>query len=518
MLLHLYRIKLELGDKIMSSVDNLATVAGLEPANVWQYFAGIAHVPRPSKREERIRKHVRDWAAAKNLPCREDARGNVIINAPATAGCEGAPSIVLQAHLDMVPEKNAGTQHDFEKDPICLVIDKDDASGKAIVRADGTTLGADNGMGVAMAMAAATDENVKHGPLELIFTLDEEDGMTGAKAIEADSLTGRMMLNLDTEEDDTICIGCAGGCDSNIELAYDNAGLATTDAEQVLVKVAGLRGGHSGCDIHENRGNAIKLLTKALRRCSGMSLQVSDVRGGSKRNAIPREASALVGGKAGLLDALRASADQVRQLALTEAPDVNLTITAEAHTCDKDHAWISEQDTKRLLCCLTALPNGVMGMSPAVPGLVQSSNNVATISTQRNGDGVRVRVATLSRSSNASCITNICEQIAAIGRLAGGSVETGNAYPGWEPNIDSELLGVGRRVYQELFGDEPKVEAVHAGLECGIIGERVPGMDMISFGPTITGAHSPDEQIYVESVEKSWRYLRAMLNALSGAA
>ncbi len=502
----------------MSSVDNLATVAGLEPSIVWQYFAGIADVPRPSKHEERIRKHVFDWAESKNLPCCEDARGNVLINAPVSAGCDGAPSIVLQAHLDMVPEKNAGTKHDFENDPICLVTDKDSASGKPIVRADGTTLGADNGMGVAMAMAAATDPSVKHGPLELIFTLDEEDGMTGAKAIESDFLKGRIMLNLDTEEDDTICIGCAGGCDSNIVFAFTNAGLSTRDAEQVLVQVAGLRGGHSGCDIHENRGNAIKLLTKALRRCGSEGLQVSDIRGGSKRNAIPREASALVAGPAGLLDALRASAQQVRRLALTEATEPNLTISATAHNCDKDHAWLSAEDTERLLSCLTALPHGVLGMSPAVPGLVQSSNNVATLSCQRSGDGVRVHVAALSRSSNASCITNICEQIAATARLAGASVETDNEYPGWEPNIDSALLGVSRRVYQQLFGDGPKVEAVHAGLECGIIGKRVPGMEMISFGPTITGAHSPDEQIYVESVEKSWRYLRAMLDALSGAA
>lgn len=505
----------------MSSVDNRKTVADLSPSIVWQNFAGIANVPRPSKHEDRIRRHMRDWAQSKNLPCREDATGNIVVEVPASPGCENAPTIVLQAHLDMVPEKNSGTTHDFENDPIRLVIGEDAVSGKPaqpIVRADGTTLGADNGMGVAMAMAVAVDPGVKHGPLELLFTLDEEDGMTGAKAIAADFLTGRIMLNLDTEEDDTIYIGCAGGCDSNITLAYQAANLASDAAEQVLVTVAGLRGGHSGCDIHENRGNAIKLLTRVLRRCGAKGLQVSDMRGGSKRNAIAREANALVAGPAGLLNALRTSADHVVQQALTESTETNLLISAEAHQCDKDHAWISADDTKRLLCCLTAVPHGVLGMSPSVPGLVQTSNNVATIAFHRDDADARVEVGALSRSSNASCIENTCEQIAATVRLAGGCVETGNEYPGWEPNTDSPVLAVGRRVYEELFGGPAKVEAVHAGLECGIIGERVPGMDMISIGPTITGAHSPDELIYIESVEKSWKYLRAMLEALTGAA
>ena len=499
----------------MSQVDNLKTVAGLSPALVWQSFAGIADMPRPSKHEERIREHVRAWADSKNLPCREDERGNVLIEVPASPGCESAPIIVLQAHLDMVPEKNTGTDHDFENDPICLVIDKDKTSGQAIMRADGTTLGADNGMGVAMAMAAATDPSVKHGPLELIFTLDEEDGMTGAKALASDFLKGRTMLNLDTEEDDTIYIGCAGGCDSNITFAYQSGGLASQNTEQVLVNISGLRGGHSGCDIHENRGSAIKLLARTLRRCGIKGLQVSDIRGGSKRNAIPREASALIAGPTGLLDALQTSADLVRQLALTESAETNLAISVEAHDCDKDHAWLSAEDSRRVLCCLAALPHGVLGMSPAVPGLVQTSNNVATVRCVRDGSGVRVEVGALSRSSNASCLDNTCEQIAATARLAGGSVETGNDYPGWEPNIDSPALAIGKRVYEQLFGESAKVEAVHAGLECGIIGKRVPDMDMISIGPTITGAHSPDEQIYIESVEKSWNYLVAMLDALA---
>lgn len=502
----------------MNQVDNLRTVAGLSPSIVWRNFACIADVPRPSKREERIRKHVRDWAGTKDLRCREDARGNVLIEAPASSGCASAPTIVLQAHLDMVPEKNTGTVHDFENDPICLVIEDDKTSGKPIVRANGTTLGADNGMGVALAMAAATDPAVKHGPLELIFTLDEEDGMTGAKAISPEFITGRIMLNLDTEDDDTIYIGCAGGCDSNITLVYQDGDLSSPATEQVLVQVSGLRGGHSGCDIHENRGSAIKILTRTLRRCGAKNLQISDIRGGSKRNAIPREASALVAGSPGLLDALRTSAAQVRRLSLTESAEANLLISVEAHECGKDHGWLSAEDTRRVLCCLAALPHGVLGMSPAVPGLVQTSNNVATVCCRRDGSGVRVEVGTLSRSSNASCIENTCEQIAATARLAGGSVEIGNEYPGWEPRLDSPVLSVGRRVYEELFGKPPRVEAVHAGLECGIFGKQVPGMDMISIGPTITGAHSPDEQIFIESVEKSWTYLKAMLDALTCAA
>lgn len=499
----------------MKHTDNLQTVAELAPSLVWQLFAGISDVPRPSKREERIRKHVREWAASKNLTCREDSVGNVLIEVPASRGHENAPIIVLQAHLDMVHEKNSGTTHDFDNDPIRLKIVKDQATGRTIVRADGTTLGADNGMGVAMAMAVAIDSEVTHGPLELLFTLDEEDGMTGAKALEADFLKGRTLLNLDTEEDDTIYVGCAGGCDTNMSLPFATGDRDSGSNAEIMVKVAGLRGGHSGTEIHENRGSAIKLLIRTLLRCAASGLQVSDIRGGSKRNAIPREASALVAGPAGSLDALRTAADQVRAQALTESAEPNLVISVERHECEKTHAWLSAEDTRRLLACLAALPQGVLGMSPAVPGLVQTSNNVSTVGCRRDGSATVVEVGTLSRSSNASCLDNTCEQIAAIARLAGGSVETGNEYPGWEPDLDSKVLGVARRVYEDIFKEAPKVEAVHAGLECGIIGRRIPGMDMTSIGPTITGAHSPDELTYADSVEKSWRHLVGMLGALA---
>ena len=499
----------------MNPSDNLQTVAQLTPSLVWQLFAGISDVPRPSKREERIRKHVRNWAASKNLVYREDDVGNVLIEVPASTGHENAPIIVLQAHLDMVHEKNSGTTHDFDNDPIRLKIVKDQASGRTIVRATDTTLGADNGMGVAMAMAVAIAPDITHGPLELLFTLDEEDGMTGAKALQADFIKGRTLLNLDTEEDDTIYVGCAGGCDTNISLRFATGDRDSGPSDEVLVKVAGLRGGHSGTEIHENRGSAIKLLTRTLLRSGASGLQVSDIRGGSKRNAIPREASALIAVSVGSFDALRASADQVRTQAMTESAEANLAITVEHHKCDKSHSWLTAEDTKRLLTCLAALPQGVLGMSPAVPGLVQTSNNVSTIGCRRDGSDTVVEVGTLSRSSNASCLDNTCEQIAAVARLAGGAVETGNEYAGWDPDLDSKVLGVARRVYEETFNEAPKVEAVHAGLECGIIGRRVPGMDMTSIGPTITGAHSPDELTYADSVEKSWRYLVAVLAALA---
>ncbi len=500
----------------MNHADNLKTVAELSPSLVWRLFAGISNVPRPSKREEHIRKHVREWATSRSLTCRADTVGNMLVQVPASTGHDNAPTIVLQAHLDMVHEKNAGTTHDFDNDPIHLKIVEDQVTGRTIIRANETTLGADNGMGVAMAMAAAADPDVTHGPLELLFTVDEEDGMTGAKALHPEFLKGRIMLNLDTEEDDTIYIGCAGGCDSNITLRFASGDRDSDASDEILVKVAGLRGGHSGGDIHENRGSAIKLLTRTLLRCGARGLTVSHARGGSKRNAIPREASALVAGPRGLLDALRIASDQVRAQALTESKEANLVISVERHECDKIHSWLSEKDTQRLLACLAALPQGVLGMSPAVPGLVQTSNNVSTVACRRDGSVTVIEVGMLSRSSNASCMANTCEQIAAIARLVGGSVETGNAYPGWEPDLDSDALCVGRRVYEELFDEPPKVEAVHAGLECGIIGRRIPSMDMISIGPTITGAHSPDELIYVDSVEKSWRYLVGVLDALAG--
>lgn len=495
----------------MTEID---AITALEPKLVWKYFAGIAAVPRPSKREGKIRAHMKTLALDAGFEVRDDECGNLVVIVPASAGCEDAPVIVLQAHLDMVCEKNTGTDHDFDNDAIRLILDKDpQKDNEPIVRADGTTLGADNGIGVAMAMAAATSPDVRHGPLELLFTLDEEDGMTGAKALTPDSFRGRTMLNLDTEEDDYLLIGCAGGCDTVLTWSLALEPVGAVD-EVVRVSVTGLRGGHSGSDIVENRGNAVKLLTQVLVRGGGEGLRLASIGAGSKRNAIPREGSAVVCGGAGLGDRLGRVAEEVAAGAREASGEPNLKIDIES---DRATTAASSADSERFLRALASCPNGVLGMSLKVVGLVETSNNLATAQGSVTDDGktLGIDVANLSRSSSEVWKAATAEQIASIGRLAGAKVRHQNQYPGWDPQPDSKVLGVCKGVYERLFGEAPHVEAIHAGLECGIIGRRVGDMDMVSLGPYILGAHSPDERVYVESVAKSWKFLVAILDALS---
>jgi len=491
-----------------------ANLEQLEPKLVWQLFRGMAAVPRPSKQEEKIRAHLRGVVERAGLSFREDGVGNLVIDVPASPGHEGAPITVLQAHVDMVCEKNSNIEHDFDNEGIHLLLDTD-AKGEQIVRANGTTLGADNGIGVAMALAAAMDADVVHGPLELLFTTDEEAGMTGAKALTPKSFKGRLLLNLDSEEDDALYIGCAGGCDTNLTwlLPTETAG----GAEAARVTVSGLRGGHSGGDIHENRANAIKVLTGVLLGAGVRGLRLAEASGGSKRNAIPREAHAVVCGPAGTIDALRRTARDLQPLVAEESREKTASVTVDSVAAPP--CALCESDSARLLSAFSALPNGVLGMSPAVPGLVQTSNNVSTMSLSSTGQDkpCRIEVGCLSRSSSAYWNGVTLQQIAAAGRLSGADVATDNEYPGWEPNIDSQSLATVRRVYEKLFGETPKVAAIHAGLECGIIGERVGQMDMVSFGPRIEGAHSPDERVYPASVAKSWKLLKAVLQELSTA-
>lgn len=491
-------------------------VETLEPSAVWQFFAGISAVPRPSKREQRISEHIKAEAARLGLALRADAVGNLLIEVPATTGHENAPITVLQGHLDMVGEKNSGTEHDFDRDPIRLLVDVDPVRGEQIVRADGTTLGADNGIGVALALAAATSPEVVHGPLEILLTIDEEAGMTGAQALTPDSFKGRRMLNLDSEEDDSIYIGCAGGCDSNLSWSLRPAAV-TKGAEVCQVSVSGLRGGHSGGDIHENRANAIKLLAAVLRERGETGLQIMGISGGSKRNAIPREAKAVVAGPAGTIGALSAAARTVQGEAIEHHGDKNASIRVDPLPSDVPSSALSVTDSRKIIQALNALPNGVLGMHPKVPDLVETSNNVSTIQSTVRGDACSIEVGTLSRSSSTPRIEETLANIAEVSQAAGATVATANRYPGWEPNPDSPTLAICRRVYTDLFGEEPKVAAIHAGLECGVIGDRVGEIDTVSFGPTITGAHSPDERVYVASVAKSWRYLVGVLRALATA-
>jgi len=497
----------------MSTQPDYSHIESLEPQSVWRFFAGMCAVPHCSKKEEQIIAHTKQLAAEYKLKVRADAVGNLVIEVPATPGHEQVPITVLQGHLDMVCEKNSGTVHDFDRDPLKLLLDTED--GEQIVRADGTTLGADNGIGVALALAAATDPAVVHGPLELLCTIDEEQGMTGAKVLEPAFVHGRQMLNLDSEEDDAVYIGCAGGCDANLTWRFPTSA-PPAGSEFVRVVVEGLRGGHSGGDIHLNRGNAIKLLVQTL---TAEGLLLADLTGGSKRNALPREASALVAGPKGMLQALKKTAGRVQQEAVTANDEPQCVIRVESVSADQVTAVASTADTQKFLHALAAIPSGVLAVHPEVPGLVQTSNNLSVISSKADSarGTLQLNVQALARSSTDAPLQAAVRQICAVGRLAGADVSTGNEYPGWQPNVNSAMLASAKQVYQDLFGSEPNVTAIHAGLECGIIGERLGKMDMISFGPRIEGAHSPDERVYVASVQKAWKFVVAFLARLAQA-
>lgn len=501
----------------MSSPKATTKLPDLEPLAVWRFFEGIAAVPRPSKQEERVRQHVCDIAKEHGLAFKVDGGGNVVIEVPASSGLERAPITVLQAHLDMVCEKNAATEHNFETDPIRLILDETGPEGEPIVRADGTTLGADNGIGVAMALAAACDSQVEHGPLELLFTVDEEAGMSGVKALTAASFRGRRLLNLDSEEDDTLYIGCAGGNDSVLTWNFKQTPVEPA-SQTFRVRVSGLRGGHSGGDIHENRGNAIKLLVRTMRLVDEGELRLVALRAGSVRNAIPREAEATILADGPAAQQLIKCAAQAADEAKRESaePDVVICVEAQpgAQPDSPSGGALSAADTARLVRALDAIPNGVLGMHRQMPELVETSNNLATVHMRVTGDAAVVEACTLSRSSSAYRLNELCSRIRAIGQLSGAEVESANGYPGWSPNPKSPLVKICARIYADLFAGPPGVRAIHAGLECGLLAELAEGLDLVSLGPRIEGAHSPDERVYVSSVQKSWRLLVAILKEL----
>lgn len=475
-------------------------LTGLEPQLLWDHFAALAAIPRGSKNEAAATAHVVAVAARLGLPAKVDAVGNVVITKPGTKGLEDRPALVLQGHLDMVCEKNSGTAHDFTKDPIRLVVDGDQ------VKADGTTLGADNGIGCAAALALLESKDVAHPPLECLFTIDEETGLTGANALQPSFLTAKRMLNLDTEEEGAIYVGCAGGLDTMASTAVARVAPAA-GAAAYRISVTGLRGGHSGCDIHEGRVNALKVLARAVSEAETHGFAVATLDGGSKRNAIAREGFA-----AGWADPAR-EAELAAALAKLEADvrsesgrfDNPVHVAIERVDAAPDP--IAPADARRVVGFLHAAPHGVLGWSPDIPGLVQTSTNLAIVETKGN----EVSFATSQRSSVESAKKDAGRQVATAMTLAGLEVRQGDGYPGWKPNVSSPILGVAKTVHAELFGHEPEVKAIHAGLECGIIGEKFPGMDTISFGPTIRNAHSPDECVSIPSVENFWKYLTALL-------
>jgi dipeptidase D len=495
----------------MPQKSDLPALADLQPAAAWKFFAGLSAHPRASGKEERVRAHLEGVARGLGLATRTDAVGNLLIEAPATRGCEAAPVTVLQGHLDMVCEKNSGTTHDFDRDPIKLIVDRDAEDGRVVVRADGTTLGADNGIGLALALAAATSPEVTHGPLEILCTIDEEMGMGGAKALTPEFVRGRRLLNLDSE-DDALYIGCAGGCDAT--LRWNLAGTVPAPTSTFCrITVSGLHGGHSGGDIHLHRANAIRTLARTLLEDDVPPWHLAEVTGGSKRNAIPREAFAVVAGTSDLLAALASAAARVQAETIAQG-EGGCRITVESVPAGGRRV-VSQEQGVTCLRTILAIPHGVLGLVVEIPGLVETSNNVATVNTETLGDRIAVTVGCMARSSSMPELRLVAGQITSVGRLGAAQVVVGNAYPGWKPSLTSPVLSTCQAVYRKVYGKDPLVTAIHAGLECGIIGERVPGMDMISFGPDVRGAHSPDERCYVDSVQRGWEYLKAVLLELS---
>jgi len=481
------------------------TLDNLEPKYLWQQFDRIRQVPRPSKHEERIREYVLGWAREKGFEALTDSIGNVIVRVPATAGRETAPTIVIQAHMDMVCEKNKDVDFDFMNDPIEL-----DRDGEWLI-ARGTTLGADNGVGMAAGMALAEDPDTVHGPLELLITVDEETGLTGAAELDPALITGRTLLNLDTEELGALYIGCAGGGDSNLSLPLKPVSSPAGSAG-FQIKVLGLRGGHSGMDIIEQRGNAIQSLARILwkvRAAHGLGL--ARFEGGGVHNAIPREAVADCVVEATAMDSVARIVALEEEAIRVELGDVEPGFKVEINQMETPLESWGEELTGTLINLLRSLPHGVDAMSLEVPGLVETSNNLASVWTKED----RVVIGTSSRSSVNSALQAMRDRIRAAGELAGATVEENNAYPGWKPDLTSKVLAVTRSVHEQLFGAPPEVKAVHAGLECGIIGEKIPGMDMVSFGPIIEAPHSPDERVNIPSVETFWTLLKAVTAELA---
>jgi len=478
-------------------------LANLEPEPVWKHFDRLAAIPRASTKEAAARDYIRGLATKLGLECVQDGVGNLVIRKPARPGREGAPMALLQGHLDMVCEKNEGTVHDFDVDPIKVIRDGD------WLMAEGTTLGSDNGVGVAAALAVMESKDIAHGPLEFVFTIDEETGLTGASEFPAGLLKSKYFLNLDNEDEGTLCIGCSGGVKTT---ARRKVGLHAAGAGSAWrIKVSGLKGGHSGVDIHQGRGNALRIMGGVLQvLLDRLPIEIAEVNGGSAQNAIPREAAAVV-----LADPSREK--ELKSIVATAEAgyktdlggfDSGLQITVEK--AERPAKVLDAADAKQTVALLASLHHGVVAMSPDVAGLVQTSTNLATLSTK----GDVVEIVTSQRSAIESSMLAAARMVATVCQLAGFEVEHAGKYPGWKPEPNSDIVRKLQEVHQKLFGEPAKLIAMHAGLECGVIGEKYPGMEMVSFGPTIVGPHSPNERVKISSVQSFWNYLKAVLENL----
>lgn len=467
---------------------------GLKPETLWQYFAEICSIPRPSKKEGKISAYLLKFAEEQNLESETDVVGNILIRKNATAGNERKKVVVLQSHIDMVGEKNNETDHDFEVDPIQPYIEGE------WVKARGTTLGADDGIGIAAQMAILAAKDIPHGPIECLFTVDEETGLTGAFGLQPGFLKGKILLNLDSEDEGELFIGCAGGKSTRAGISFSMVPVGY-DATAYVVKIAGLRGGHSGDDINKGLGNAIKMLNRILWLSNKkFDLRLSQLEGGNLHNAIPREASAVIVIPRRFTEEFSQFIDETQEALRYEFRSTEPNLTLKAKPTDLPSHLIDISTQEKLLNALHACPHGVLAMSREIPDFVETSTNLASVKMNEN----KILINTSQRSSLESARECAADMVACVFSLAGGRIEHSDGYPGWTPNPDSEILEVTKAAYIKLFEVEPKVLAIHAGLECGVIGEKYPEMDMISYGPTIKGAHSPDERLHIKTVKKFW--------------
>ncbi len=472
--------------------------------DILHWFSEISKIPRCSKNEAQVSAWLATWAEEHGLEARTDGVKNVVIEVPGTAGFESAPPVVIQGHMDMVGEKAKGSDHNFTKDPITLVYDGD------WLKADQTTLGADNGIALAMAMTLALDKETPHPPLELLFTVDEETGLTGAVAPEPGFIKGKILLNVDSEDEGVFTVGCAGGKDTSLSVPVEEEALP--EGVEIFKMVAGgMSGGHSGVDIHEQRANAIHVLARGLNALiKQVDLRIVALEGGTAHNAIPRDAEAVVALPAG-------DVDQVSQIAAALSDtlkeehgktDPNIAITLEP--AERRARGLTAASTRKAVDFVMAIPHGVADMSLDVAGLVETSDNLATVKLE----GDKLSALTSQRSSVMNRLDWLTDRIEGLARAVGGEAESGEGYPAWQPNMDSPLLAKCVEVYRELFDKEPVVEIIHAGLECGIIGSKYEGMDMISFGPTIKNPHSPDEKLLVPTIGQVWDFMAALMGSL----
>jgi len=478
-------------------------LSGLEPKSVWKFFFEISAIPRQSKHEEKLIKYIIAFAEKRGLKYKKDAAGNVVISKKASKGREKSPCVVLQSHIDMVCEKNEGTKHDFLKDPLQLYEEK------GFIRAKGTTLGADDGIGVAASLAVLDSKDISHGAVECLFTVDEETGLTGANALGKDFIKGSMMLNLDSEEEGAVYIGCAGGKTTTMTKKLKT--VKNDKNYSCRITVDGLKGGHSGLAIDKGHGNALVLLARVIwdmnRR---LEFSLSEFSGGDKHNAIPREANAVINFNEKDLPAFVKKLKEFTGILRQENKKADGKVTVSCKKVQKSKYALSPSDKEILINMIYSFPNGVVSMSADIEGLVETSTNLAAV----KADGTGVFILTSQRSSVESAIHDISGKVMAHAALSGYEYKSKDPYPAWTPDPASKLLKTAVEVHKDLFKKKPDIKAVHAGLECGIIGKKYPGIDMISFGPDVHGAHSPDEKVSIKSVGNFWNFLKNILEKL----